>query len=171
MSEVQRYRRGPQSLVQGMIQAGVQAQIGDMMMLIGTYMVPANLLLVNSSGSGSGEGFSGGSGFTDFKSVFCGVLIEGATGGAETTDSKCLVDVGHDSEYEFDLPAALSQTYAPGQPLEPVVNSGSGSLYTQQLQVVTGRTYAVALLAKQAFSGDLTVRAHFFSTVMGESLT
>lgn len=153
MSQNQRFREGQQNVAKGLIQAGVKAQIGDLVMLLGGYVVPASLLAAGSS-------------YPEFKTVFFGVLIEGATAGTETHNTQCLV--GTSGVYEYPVPTALSQGYAPGSPFEPVEESTI--IADQKLQYVAARTNAIALLAKQAYAGDLTVFVQIFSSVMGPPL-
>lgn len=152
MANVQRYRRGEQKIYKGMIDAGVKAEIGDLVALVGNYVVPAAVSTLITVGT--------------FKAGFLGVLIEGATSGTETADTPCLVGVT--GIYEFDLAAALGAGLLPGKTIGPVVVAD-----IVQDQVVAGvadRTTAIGLLASQAVAGDTTLLVDIFSTLGGQTL-
>lgn len=164
----QRYRSGPQAVVTGKIKAGVEAGVGDLVELgSDDYVYPAASIAVNGSGSGSGGGFTGGDAQSDFKSTFLGVLIEGATSGDEEEDSDCVVAT--DGTYEYPLDEAADADYPPGTPLETVVSGGT--LLSQQLQLASTRTDAIALLARQLPEGAETAEVRIFSSIMGNELS
>lgn len=170
MSENQRYRRGAVRTVVGRIKAGVKVEVGDLLFL-GTdeYAYPAASITVNSSGSGSGGGFTGGAALNDLKTRFLGVLIEGATGGAETVDTNCVV--GTSGVYEYPVPSGnIDATYGIGHPIKGVSSGSPGALLSQQVQIAANRTDAFAVLASTALQGATTVQIEIFSSMIGNPL-
>jgi hypothetical protein len=157
--ENQRYRCGPQSVVSGKIQAGVVVEVGDLVALVDDYVVSGRAFDTSGSGSGTID--------EDFKSVFLGVLIEGATGGHETVDTNCLVATDGDYEYDID-PTDADADYPPGTLLGPV--AGASTMDTQQLQIVDGRDDAIAQISRTLLQGSSTVQCRIFSSIMGNTL-
>ncbi len=169
MSQNQRYRSGPQQVATGKIKAGVKAEIGDLMFRSSDeYLYPASTIVVDSSGSGSGGGFTGGAAKTDFKSAFAGTLIEGATSGNEEEDSKCMI--GYDADYEYPLDEAADSFYPPGYSVEVHSTGSPGALASQVVKLVATRTTAIALISRGLNPGDTTVTIRTVSSIMGNPL-
>lgn len=167
MSQNQRYRSGPQKVASGTIKAGTKAENGDLCALESDdYVYPASHTTVTSSGSGPGNTDA----LTEFKALFIGVLIEGATGGNESVDTPCLV--GYGAVYEYPLDQAADADYPPGTPLSAVVNTTPSPdvLYNQQLQIQSSRTKCFAVAARRIREGDLTVEAVMVSSIMENAL-
>jgi len=152
MANVQRYRRNDQKVVKGKIQAGVKVEIGDLVALVSGYVVNA----VNS----------GVTTVTNFKAIFYGVLIEGATAGTETADTDCIVGVS--GTYEFDLAAALGAALPVGKTIGAV--AVSSVIQDQLVASVADRTTAIALLAQNALVGDTTLFIDIFPALAGYNL-
>lgn len=152
MANKQRYRRGPQKLVKGLIDAGVKAQVGDLVALVSNYVTPASL--------------SGLTTVAGFKAAFLGVLVEGATSGEETSDTPCLVAT--EGVFEFDLASALGAALHVGKTIGPV--AVSSVVQDQTVAGVADRDSAIALLAEEAPVGATTLLIEIFSELMGNPL-
>lgn len=159
VKENQRYRSDPQAIVGGLIQAGKICEIGDLIGLVGGYCVSGR----NFDTSGAG----GATIAADFKAVFLGVLISGATSGRETKDTQCLV--GWTGVYEYDIaPANLTVDQAPGALLGAVATATT--MAAQELTIVGARAGAIAQLARQVRAGKSLVSVAIFSSIMGNKL-
>ena|SRR5437764_1260504 len=139
MANKQRYRRGPQKVAKGRIDAGVKIQVGDLVGvdLATDYVVPASAY-INAD-------------IAVFRAIFAGVLIEGATSGSETRDTECLI--GYDAVYEFDLNTPAAAHYGAGTPL--ILSTGSTNLDNQILEIGAAAT-AVAKAAEDIAQGALS---------------
>lgn len=152
MSEVQRFRRGPQKVYKGTVQAGTKVEVGDLVALVGAYVINAEASALVTAAT--------------FKAGFLGVLIEGATSGNETADRPCLV--GTSGVYEYDFPAALGAGLTAGKPI--AVNISGGVAQDQVVAAAADRTTAVALLAADAKQGDLTGLIDIYPALAGNAL-
>jgi hypothetical protein len=149
MASIQRYRSGVISEVKSLVAAGVQADVGDLVALIGT---PGKLQTFTSAALTP----------PNFRTNFAGVLVQGYTRGTETTDSKALV-YGH-GEFEFDL----------NVPAVAVVDVG-GLVAAFADQVVTtgailgvaGTGTAIGRLARRVEIGDVTALVRIESVLFG----
>lgn len=160
MSNNQRFRSGPEQVVSGRIQAGVKAEIGDMVALVSDYVVPANTF---DSSLGVPAALAA------FKAAFLGVLIEGATSGGETTDTACLVATDGDFEYPVD-PATVTADMPPGTYLTVGNDPTPDLLINQELQVVADATNAVCQASRQLPEASNIVTVRIFSSIMGNPL-
>lgn len=155
MPQVQRYRRDNQDIAKGKIQAGVKAQIGDMLVMVGNYAVPVALAGTITT-------------LALFKASFVGVLIEGATAGTETKDTDCLIAT--DGVFEYDLATPLAAVV-------PVGSIATGVLVTttvQSQQVASAgatRTNGIGIVETQGAIGDTTLLVRIFPALSGNPLT
>lgn len=152
MANIQRYRTGQQMYLDGLIDAGVKAQIGDLMMTNGDYLQPLSEVAAASVAT--------------VDASFAGCLVEGATSGNETEDSKCLV--GYNAEYEYDLDTEAADDYPSGTPVKPVV---SGSVVSAtSVAIAADRTDAIGTLARYCRTGDTKVIVRLISAAMQNKL-
>ena len=148
MANVQRKRSGPTDVVKGKIDAGVVAEIGDIVGYDGTYVKPASAYSDSQTEA--------------FHDEFLGVLVGGATTGDETEDTPCLVEtVGN---FEFPLATALVAAKGLGQ-LIGTADAGS-TLYDQVVDLTNTTNEAIGKLARPGVVGDTSVLVAIKSVVM-----
>lgn len=153
MSNVQRYVRGPQKVAKGKIQAGVVAEIGDLVALLNNYIVPAKYFGVAGTTKAAESAFRGD---------FLGVLISGATTGKETSDTDCLV--GYDAVYRFPI-ASLASAVEPGQKVS-AYDQGT-VLANQQVATTSAVNASIGQVADHANAGETQVHVQIVSVIMG----
>lgn len=146
MASVQRKRGGPSAPVKGMIDAGDEVHIGDLVGLSGGYVRPASELN-NTAG---------------FHDEFLGVLVEGATTGDETEDTPCLVETTGD--FEYPLPSAAVATWPLGTYMGGSLSGGA--IQNQVVDIANTSTEAVGKLARAVEVGDTNVLVRIQSVVM-----